>query len=146
MRGGPAQVALWLIVALLAAHAAIWLLSPPGGSAIAQPAAPPSGGVLARAGGAGDNSGVFLVPGQIDKDVWGAYLVDTRAGTVVLYQYNPNSRKLKLVAARTFVYDRYLEDYNTDPPTADIRSILENVKRKPDVPDKGSEPVIKPPS
>lgn len=109
-RGGfpPAvQVALWLIVVLLAVHATIALLGPD------RPAYGQQGVLEA----ARDTSGVFLVPGQIAKDLWGVYLIDRRSGTLVLYMYDPNSRKLKLQAGRTFIYDRYLQNYNTDDPS-----------------------------
>ena len=127
LSSGPTQVALWLVVVLLAVNAAIMLLQS-SDRALAQPGQPAP--VAAR----GDNSGVFVVPCQLDKELWGAYLVDTRSGTIVVYQYNPNSHKLKLVAARSFVYDRYLEDYNTDPPTADIRDLITRMRRPPEAP------------
>lgn len=121
LSGGSIQIALWLIVALLAINAAVMLVQP-GNPAHAQPAGQP-------AIGRSDTSGVYVVPAQIDNDQWGAYLVDGRAGTIVLYQYHPSARKLRLVAARTFVYDRYLEDYNTDPSPSDIADLLTRAKR-----------------
>ncbi|MCG3177791.1 MAG: hypothetical protein BIFFINMI_00111 [Phycisphaerae bacterium] len=118
---GPAQVALWLIVVLLAVIATIMLLGP-GGTQSAQ-------GQVTRAGAAYDPSGVFIVPGQLGKDLWGLYVIDSRVGTLVLYYYNPNTKKLTLAAARSFVNDRYLEDYNTDPPPREIAEMIENLRR-----------------
>ena len=114
------RAALWLIVILLAANAAILICQPGGMPAWAQ-------GVGAAA--KNDSGSVFVVPGQIDKNLYGAYLVDTRAGTIVLYQYNPDTRKLKLAAARSFVYDRYLESYNTDPAPSEIADLVAKSKR-----------------
>ncbi len=111
------QVALWLIVVLLAVNATIALLGPSPEPAYAQ-----GGAMLEHAR---DTSGVFLVPGQIARDLWGVYLIDRRSGTLVLYMYDPNSRKLKLQAARTFIYDRYLQQYNTDQPLPnDVREMI----------------------
>ncbi|MDD4890009.1 MAG: hypothetical protein PHU85_08770 [Phycisphaerae bacterium] len=141
LSGGPAQVALWLVVVLLAVNAAILLLQPNGGPAYAQTS-------IGAAAGRVDNGGVFVVPAQISKDLYGAYLVDSRSGSVVVYTFNPNSNKLKLAAARTFVYDRYLEDYNTDPSPAMIADMVSKAKpirpggsdEKPDDKDKGKTP------
>jgi len=118
---GPVQVALWLIVVLLAVNAVILLLRPGDNAAWAQPG-------QAAAAARADTSGVFVVPAQFDKDLWGAYLVDTRAGTIVVYLYSPNERRLKLTAARTFVYDRYLENYNTDPSPSEIAEIISKAR------------------
>ncbi len=118
---GAVQAALWLIVVLLAVNATVLLLQRSESAAWAQP-----GGAAAAA--RADASGVFVVPAQVDKDQWGAYLVDTRAGTVVLYLYSPAERRLKLTAARTFVYDRYLENYNTDPPPSEIAEIISKAR------------------
>ncbi len=134
LSSGSAQVALWLIVVLLAVHATAMLVQPNGGPAYAQPAnpAPP---------GRADGAGVYVVPAQIDSDQWGAFLVDTRAGTIVLYQYNANMHKLKLLAARTFVYDRYLDNYNNAEPTpSDIADLISKARRVEPKPPESSEP------
>ena len=58
------------------------------------------------AGGAG----VFVMPGQLANNMWGAYLLDVDAGTLVVYQYEPGNRQLHFVAARSYKYDRQLHD------------------------------------
>lgn len=121
LSGGPVQAALWLIVALLAVHAGILLLGPTG-AVVAQPA--PPGTATPR----GETGGVFVVPAQLGKELYGAYLIDSRMGSIVVYSFNPNSNKLKLMAARTFVYDRSLEDYNTEPSPAAIADMVSRAK------------------
>jgi hypothetical protein len=55
--------------------------------------------------------------GQIDKDIYGIMMVDVDAGTLWIYQYRKQGNQLKLLAARSWLYDRYLEEYNCSPPT-----------------------------
>jgi hypothetical protein len=118
---GPTQVALWLIVVLLAVIATLLLgRQPMQRSAEAQ---------VAAAAQAHDASGVFVVPAQIARELWGCYLIDTRVGTVVLYAYNPNTRKLKLMAARSFLNDRYLKEHSTEPSQLEIEQMLEVMSR-----------------
>jgi len=62
--------------------------------------------------------------------------VDAR--TVWVYQYLPATRKLKLVAARSFKYDNYLESYNCDGPTEDeVRALLDEQQRIRDRQERG---------
>ena len=122
LSAGPTQVALWLIVVLLAVHAAILLIQP-GQRAIAQPAA---------AAARDDSSGVFVVPCQLEKDLWGVCLIDTRVGSIVLYQYSPNSHKIKLMAARSYLFDVRLKEYNVDGLTpAQVEEIISKTKPAP---------------
>ena len=78
-------------------------------------------------GGAG--GGVFAIAGQITRDTYGLYLVDSRQGTVCVYQYLNAKRQLRLLAARTFVYDRQLDSYNTEPKPADIAKMVAEARR-----------------
>lgn len=114
------RAAAWLIAVLLVLHLLVMLLGPNGSAATAQGV----GGGAFR----GDASGVFVVPAQLGKDAYGAYLVDSRAGTIVLYQFNSSNQKLRLAAARTFVFDRYLENYNTDPSPSEIADLVSKAK------------------
>ncbi len=60
--------------------------------------------------------GIMAFTGQIGKDTYGIIMIDVDAGTLWVYQYR-RTGQLKLVAARSWVYDRYLEEYNCAPPT-----------------------------
>ena len=45
-------------------------------------------------------------------------MVDVDTSTLWCYEVLPGKPLLKLVAARSWKYDRYLEEYNIDPDTA----------------------------
>lgn len=78
------------------------------------------------AGGAG----VFVMPAQVSNTVWGCYLLDVDSQTLALYTYAPGARQLKLEAARTYRYDRRLENFNTAAPSPnEVRELLERDKR-----------------
>lgn len=102
------QTALWIIAILLSIIATALIVRSPGPFAV-QPAFGDAPMVGAR--------GIFAFTGQLDKNSYGLFMMDVDARTVWCYQYLPATRKLKLVAARNFDYDRYLKDYNNDVPT-----------------------------
>jgi len=58
--------------------------------------------------------GVYAFTGQLAENRFGLFMMDVDAGNIWCYEYVPATRKLMLVAARTYRYDRYLEDYNND--------------------------------
>jgi len=118
----PAAAA-WLIAGALVVIATMLVLrqdSNPGNLAWAQP----SSGAGAR--------GVFAFSGQLSKTSYGVYLVDVDAMTMWVYEYLPQKGCLRLAAARTWRYDRYLEDYNLCdmPPDAVERMIEEQRQYK----------------
>ncbi|HUU84143.1 MAG TPA: hypothetical protein VM243_11630 [Phycisphaerae bacterium] len=61
--------------------------------------------------------GVFAFTGQLSKGTYGLFMVDVDTATVWCYEYLPSKRELRLVACRTWKYDRYLEDFNSGTPT-----------------------------
>ena len=73
------------------------------------------------AGGAG----VFVMPGQLGDRQFGCYLLDVDAQNLIVYQYEPGSRHLTFVAARSYKYDRKMHDFSTSPPTEEIRKLME---------------------
>ncbi len=72
----------------------------------------------------GGGAGVFVVPAQFNSNLFGCYLMDVDAQTLCAYQYTPD-KQLRLIAARTFKYDRRVNVYNTSPPPSDIRDLIE---------------------
>ncbi len=98
-------LAAWLIVALLAVNALLMLVPPDRswlGEALAQQA-PMMG---AR--------GVHAFPLQMSAKTYGICMMDVDAGTVWFYEYIPTTRKLRLVSSRSWIFDRYLEEYNVE--------------------------------
>jgi hypothetical protein len=79
------------------------------------------------AGGAG----VFIMPGQLGTNQFGCYLLDVDAKTIVVYQYEPQPHRLNLVASRGYDADRFLHDFSTAPPTAEIRRLVDREKQGP---------------
>ncbi len=94
----------WVIAAALVVIATTLVLRsdnlPIGGVALGQP--------VTSAGG----RGVFAFSGQMSKGSYGVYMVDVDAMTIWVYEYLPQKGCLRLAAARTWRYDRYLENHN----------------------------------
>ncbi len=131
MRAAAVTTGQWLIVASLAVAAALLganLLAPP------RPAEAQTGSASGSGGGSAGAAGeIFAVAGQISRDTYGLYLLDNRNGTICLYEYVPTTRKLRLVAARTFIYDRQLDSYNTEPTPRDVAKLVAEARRLKEV-------------
>lgn len=73
--------------------------------------------------------GFFLMPAQFATNVWGCYVMDVDAQTLVAYRYDPvagGTGQLRLAAARSFVWDRRLRDYNVGGLKPDeVRQLVE---------------------
>ncbi len=132
-RALPGRAAQWLIVAVLAAVAVLLaaeMIFPPS------PAAAQTG----SAGSAGPVKGVFAIAGQLNRDTYGLYLVDLENDTICVYAYLPgNPPTLRLRAARTFVYDCQLDEYNTEPAPSVIAKKVSEARRLKDA-KKSTEP------
>ena len=124
----PVLFALYLNAALLAGLLVAMLArgsgrSPFDSMAFGQPAPQPI------AGGAG----FYLMPAQFDRDHWGCYVMDVDAQTLIAYQYDNTGpggqRNLRLVAARSFQYDRQLRSYNTLPKPDEVQQLI-NIDRE----------------
>jgi hypothetical protein len=58
----------------------------------------------------------------LDKSTYGLVMLDVDAGTIWCYEFTgtrPNERKMRLVAGRSWLHDRYLENFNQEEPTPD---------------------------
>ncbi len=98
------HVVAWMGVAALSAAVAVWVIdrrpAPAPQAAYAQTAAPAPLGAR----------GIYMCPAQLGPTTFGLYMIDVDAGTLWCYEYTPN--QLRLVAARSWIFDRYLEEYN----------------------------------
>jgi hypothetical protein len=85
---------------------------------------------------AGGDAAVFAVPVQIARDSYGLVMVDTAAQTLWVYEMNsrgPAFNRLRLLAARSWRYDRLLQQYNTGEPTPEqVKALVENMGRLQD--------------
>ncbi len=102
---------------------------------------------------------IKIIPIQLDRDTFGLAMVDINNQTLWIYEVlnrGPQRNRLRLLAARSWKYDRLLEQYNTDEPTPEqVRNIIstltknseswQNKLSREQQPDKNSEPNLKMP-
>lgn len=100
---------LWLIAILLAIIATVLVMQAGGMTGVR-----PAYGDTPMMGG----RGIYAFTGAIDNNRSGLFMMDVDNSTVWAYEYLPSTRKLRLVFARSFTFDRYLEDYGLDEQTA----------------------------
>ena len=70
--------------------------------------------------------GVFAFSGQLTKNTYGVYVVDTDTATMWMYECRGAKGCLRLAAARPWRFDRYLEDHNLcDLPPETVEQMIE---------------------
>jgi hypothetical protein len=76
---------------------------------------------------------VSVVSLQLGRESYGVAMVDSKAETIWIYEINshaPAHSRLKLVAARSWHYDKLLEEYNSaQPKPSEVKSIIEQLLR-----------------
>jgi len=112
LAGGGHTSRLWLFAAALAMVAA-WLVVDVGFAVARATTDPAVGGK------------VLAVAGRLTSDTNGLFLVDLDNETILVYQYSSDKNRLRFSAARTFAYDRRLEDYSTSPSPEQIRGMVD---------------------
>lgn len=79
----------------------------------------------------GMEDGIMVIPVQIARDSYGLAMVDTAEQTLWIYEINnrgPAHNRLRLLAARSWRYDRHLQQYNTaEPKPEQVRILLEGL-------------------
>ena len=112
----------WVIAAALVVLATTQL--------VRTPVSTTSGTAYAQSVTSGGARGVFAFTGQLSKGSFGLYMVDSDAMTLWVYEYLPQKGCLRLAAARSWRYDRYLENYNACglPPDA-IEDMIEQQRQ-----------------
>lgn len=82
----------------------------------------------------GTEGGILVIPVQIERDSYGLAMVDTASQTLWLYEINsrgPAHSRLRLLAARSWRYDRLLQQYNTSEPKPEqVKMLLEDLGRQ----------------
>jgi hypothetical protein len=117
-----AQGVYWVIAILLAVIAtALWMR--PAGSLVPVALAQNQPGLAGA-------RGIFAFTGPLERDQYGLFMLDVDQGTIWCYAFDNvgGTNKLRLVAARSFVYDRYLQDFNCAPP--DFRAVQRLVNQQ----------------
>ncbi len=79
-------------------------------------------------GGAG---GIFAFSAQLDNDSYGVFMVDVDTMNIWCYEYLKGGPKLRFAAARSFMYDRYLENHNCeDLSPSDVKALVEQQREQ----------------
>jgi hypothetical protein len=135
--------ALWLIAIGLLANAAILLSrgqTPDivlDRSALAQGGATPNTGQLLGA------RGIYMMPAQLGPATFGLYLLDVDSGTICVYKATPETSHFRLMAARSFKYDRFLEDLNNEHLTPkEVQKLVEDQRTRTDLHSKDDQPTV----
>lgn len=77
--------------------------------------------------GGGGQRGVFAFSGQLSSGSYGVYMVDVDSMTIWCYEYQKERGCMRLAAARSWKYDRYLEQHNVcDITPADVERLIED--------------------
>ena len=103
--------AVWWVIAVSLAVIALCMLTRSGG-----PTPPEAMAQATRQAGA---RGVFAFSGQLSDHSYGLFMVDVDAGTIWCYEYIEAKKKFRLAGARSWVFDRYLENQDFDGPSPD---------------------------
>ena len=75
--------------------------------------------------------GLYMMPAQLGPNTWGVYLMDADSQTITVYRAAPDSSRFRLMAARSFRYDRFLEDVNNDTPTPkEVQKLVEAQRQR----------------
>ncbi len=122
---GGRQTVWWMIVVLLAVIASALVLRLEEGrlmrSAVAQTEGLGGGLVGAR--------GIYAFSGQLTSKTFGLFMLDVDTGTIWCYELDRASNDellLRLVAARSWISDRYLEEFNVaDPVPGAVRMMVQ---------------------
>lgn len=115
--------AVWWVIAVSLAVIALQLTLRPG--TLDMPA------VLAQSATSAGAGGVFAFSGQLSKGSYGVFMVDVDTGTIWAYEYVSGKRCLRLAAARSWRFDRYLENFNTcDLPPAAVEQMVDEQRRE----------------
>ena len=123
VQAAPTRGATWVIAVSLVVIATCLVLrldSWGGPTALGQP--------VSRSGA----RGIFAFTGQLSQGTFGVFMVDVDTSTLWCYEVLPSKPLLKLVAARSWKYDRYLEEFNIDPDTspAVIEEMVEQQRQR----------------
>jgi hypothetical protein len=69
----------------------------------------------------GSAGGVICVVGDQLNGYAPICLVDVREQTLLVYEYSYSDDRIELTSARTFAFDKQLQNYQTKPPVDDVR-------------------------
>ena len=75
--------------------------------------------------------GIFAFTGQLSANSYGLFMVDVDVMTVWCYEYLSSTKELRLVAARSWMFDRYLENFNcAGQSPAEIERLVQEAREQ----------------
>ena len=122
----PGRQTVWWVMTVVLAVIATALVTRRDGARLMKAA-------LAQSGGSGEAGqvgarGIYAFTGQLTSKSYGVFMVDVDTGTIWCYEMAKganNELQMRLVAARSWVFDRYLEEFNVaEPVPAAVRAIV----------------------
>ena len=136
--------ALWLVgIGLLANAAAMYFRGQNGAEIILDQKAVAQAQVASPAGQPLGARGIFMMPAQLGPNTYGLYLMDVDSGTICVYRANPDNSHFRLMASRSFKYDRFLEDFNNEPlRPREVQKLVEDQQQRKTLQDKDSVPTV----
>jgi hypothetical protein len=77
-------------------------------------------------------AGIFAFSGQMSPGTFGVWMVNVDSGTIWAYELaGGNPKKLRLVAARSFLSDRLLEEFNAETPKPhEVEALVEEQRSR----------------
>jgi hypothetical protein len=131
----PMAIALGLVGLGLVANAVVMAIKPAGSVypetlTFDQKAFAQSGGGPGAVGPAINTRGIYMMPAQLGTNSWGVYLLDLDSSTIVVYKTDPVANRFKLMAARSWKSDRFLEDFNNESPTPKDVARMVDIQRQ----------------
>ena len=106
---------------------------------------------FAQAAGAGSASGgqmlgargIYMMPAQLGPQTYGLYLLDVDSGTICVYRALPDTNRFRLMSARSYKYDRFLEDFNGESPRPrEVQKLVEDQRQRLDLKSKEDTPTV----
>jgi hypothetical protein len=82
----------------------------------------------------GGGAGIFIVPAQMQTNVWGCYLLDVDSKTISAYQFYPGEHKLRWTASRNYQYDTKMGDYNTEISPREVKAMYDKLQASKNLP------------
>jgi hypothetical protein len=87
--------------------------------------------------------GIYMMPAQLGPNAYGLYLMDVDSGTICVYKTTPETNHFRLMAARTYKYDRFMEDFNNEPlHPSEVKKIVESQQQRQGLQEKESVPTV----
>lgn len=146
-RGSGFGKALWVVGLGLVANAGVMLYTHVTGrapdlvldrAALAQvtPGGGPGGTMLGA-------RGIYMMPAQLGPNAFGVYLLDVDSQTICVYRALPDTSHFRLMAARSFQHDRFLQDFNNEPlRPKDVQKLVQDQRQRLELQMRGEQPTV----